>query len=737
MPTFPTKHPPGCDFATTAVDPGDPEGFLRRCSGHNKKTKLRCNAVIGKKSQSSCRPKFLPTCHTHRDQQSLTGWCQFRHPDGERCPVLFRWVPPYFELCAEHQGHPDMPCYFLKLPLELRHEIFRYLLPSDSIGSSSAGVHHAKEDATRNGSLAIPSGPASSSTRPRCVHFQQAAPYAFYEHYHDAFPMPLVDLLLINRHIHAEVRGLLYSIIAFKIDVRKDGTYMCGRRLLEPRRPDGCPHVPVDETEDGKDMFLKTFDWAAVKNYNVDILVESWITPQMPHGWMRPADSSWDEEVEIYDIRDYVSVVVSGILGKARNLCKLQVRLCLADFEWTFDQVLTNTKLIVGPFERLRNVRQPRFAGVFFGKPDSHMVHIRRTRCSRRTQCSPSNRPHCSPSIYSVPPLPTQKTVLVAGMPLFDAYTADWEHRISSNASSSVVKNSPIRAMFTAFKDFYSKLALIHADVTRKSGRNSFLHRARVAREQEDVDAFRLLRNELIQYWHAYVEQEERKKNDMNMRLNRMLGADIYPSHEWDDTRSRRSSAATTQTSTAHSPVLMSVETMTKEGIPMTGNQHVAHPLDENTRLYLVAQAQAKANARAQAKAAQYNPPECSVTDPYNASYMSVFDSRSPPLPAVSGKAGLDRGARNGDPGPSTERKRAFGSGSGSGSSSSVDGGNRSSGSGSGSGSTSTSVFTSTPSSTSGSGSDGVSGGAVETEKAYIGKGKGRMSVNNVDVRYS
>lgn len=120
--------------------------------------------------------------------------------------------------------------------------------------------------------------------------------------------MPLLDLLLINRQIYGEVRGLLYSTTAFKIDIRKDGTYMCGRRLLEPRRADGFPHMYADESEDEKDKFLKTFDWAAVKNYNVDILVESWMSSRVMYSCVtRPDESSWDEEVEIYDIRGTVS----------------------------------------------------------------------------------------------------------------------------------------------------------------------------------------------------------------------------------------------------------------------------------------------------------------------------------------------------------------------------------------------------------------------------------------------
>jgi hypothetical protein len=149
----------------------------------------------------------------------------------------------------------------------------------------------------------------------------------------------------------------------------------------------------------------------------------------------------------------------------------------------------------------------------------------------RSTRTSGSKAPLCS-----VPPLPTLTPVVVPGMPDFDAYTTDWAHWMSSTNASPVTNKPPIRVMFTEFKDFYSKLSNVVPDVMYRNGRYAFLHRARVARENEDVESFRNLRNELIQYWYAYLEQEERKKNDMNGRLTKMLDTDIYPSHEWEDT---------------------------------------------------------------------------------------------------------------------------------------------------------------------------------------------------------
>ncbi|PVH94565.1 hypothetical protein DM02DRAFT_539215, partial [Periconia macrospinosa] len=473
------------DVTHQLPDPKDPEGFLRRCSGHNKKKGTRCSAIIGRNSQQAkdSHSTYLPTCHTHKDQKSYAGRCQFTHPNGEKCGILFRWTPPQFELCADHQGQSDRPCYLLSLPLELRLEIFRYLIPKRPIGSSTSLLHVAEEEEEPPGWF--------------CLYTPNA---------------PMKDLL--------------YSSVPFTVDVRKDGTFMCGRRLLEPRRADGSSHFVANEVDNLKNKFLNTFDWASVKNYNIDILVEKWEDTQV----VSRAPGFWDEEVEIYDIRDYVGVVVSGILAKSRNLCKLNVRIGLSRFSWSDDELMKNIKTIVGPFERLRNVRQPRLRGIYDSTPHTNfMISLPLPAQARAARAGPEVHAKLPTPLCSVPQLPAQAPLQFCTDPSFIKYRADWERWISSTAPSSVVHKPPIRTMFTQFKEFYSKLCCIVPAVMQRSGRHAFLHKARVAREQEDVEAFRALRNELIEYWYCYWENEERKKADIERRLDKMLNVDVYP----------------------------------------------------------------------------------------------------------------------------------------------------------------------------------------------------------------
>ena len=258
-------------------------------------------------------PTYLPTCSAHRGQHSLAGWCQFKSPDGERCGRLFRWTPPScFELCDEHQGHPGTPCYFLKqLPLELRHEIYRYLLPTEPIGSSTVTHHQERfDEAVPNGQRFILSNRSLPNGNPPWPRYLCKAPAPRW-----VFPMRLLNLLLVSRKVHDEVKDLLFSIATFKVDVRRDGTFMCGRRLLEPKRADGSSHVLAAEVDNARNRFLKTFNWGLVKNYTVDILLENWVNAFVGIG---PA---WDEEVEIYDIRGWSTNLHWQIAADGCRLC--------------------------------------------------------------------------------------------------------------------------------------------------------------------------------------------------------------------------------------------------------------------------------------------------------------------------------------------------------------------------------------------------------------------------------
>ena len=546
-------HPPST--TVPSVVDQDPDGYLKRCSGYNKRTGKRCEKVIGKGTYNSRNgingnSLYLPTCYSHREQQSFAGRCQYiDRVHGNRCGRLFRWTKPYFELCGEHVGHPDTPCYILKLPLELRLEIFRYLMPHGPIGSSTSHVHQARPTyhivPHVNGMPPPPPQPIIPTAR------------AALQHQHSSLNLrwSVVSLMLVNHQFYTEGKDLLYGVTPFTIDIRKDGTFMCGRRLLEPKTDVGVSASPSPGADGLTGNFLRNFDFSAVKNYNVEILVENGAPAPMTGPVRRPQtfmQNSWDEEVEIYDIRDYVGVAVSGILSKSQNLCRLNVRIVTTGFTWSDEEVLTKTKCIVEPFMRLRKVLMPKLCGVYEGAPNGSFMLSVPIR---------NGGPH---NLYSVPMLPTDFPRLAPGDPDFDEYKKTWEKTISQTTPPP--PKPPIRAMFTELKKFYTQLAEYMDGNLDRIGKHAFLHRARVAREDENVEAFRDVRNELIMYWEQYLKLEEDKRTKMNKKMCDMLDVDSYPSAEDESPRERTSSPEA-----PGSPDYLEILKCSEEGLGMNG----------------------------------------------------------------------------------------------------------------------------------------------------------------------
>jgi hypothetical protein len=210
-------------------------------------------------------------------------------------------------------------------------------------------------------------------------------------------------------------------------------------------------------------------------------------------------------------------------------------------------------------------VRQASLGGVFEGKPDNNSMYSVARGGVNIVDAQPG-----SYAICSVPSIPTNSLVLAPGIPPLNTYAANWRRWISATGSTPMTEDPQIRRMFTEFKDFYTHLSGIVREVTYRNGRHTFLHRARVAREQEDVIAFREIRSELIQYWEMYLAQEEQKKKDMDRRLCKLLSSDSYPSHEWEAMSPKQHNSSSGHS--IQSPVLLDADTMARDGIPMTGN---------------------------------------------------------------------------------------------------------------------------------------------------------------------
>lgn len=303
-----------------------------------------------------------------------------------------------------------------------------------------------------------------------------------------------------------------------------------GRRILEPIETDGFGSRYEKQAADAR--FIQNFAWSSVRNYDVSIAVER----QMDSRGRRISD--WDEEVELYDIRgkqtlgqgdvvetdvspDFVAVLVSGVLAKARQLNNLQTRIYLRKFDWSHERGIYNTKLLIGPLERLRCVRNPRLIGVFRGEGPSE-VYAHRHRALNDI----NNRCITPPTLDPMP-------VLGPGMPTFDSLASEWERCLALEAPSNILPKTPMTKLFVEFKALHNKLSTLIPLAVRHR-RYCYLHRARVAREHEDVASFRAVAAQLLQQWHHRLWQLEQEKLEVNAALQRVVDADTFSREDID-----------------------------------------------------------------------------------------------------------------------------------------------------------------------------------------------------------
>jgi hypothetical protein len=72
----------------------------------------------------------------------------------------------------------------------------------------------------------------------------------------------------------------------------------------------------------------------------------------------------------------------------------------------------------------------------------------------------------------------------------FDALAKEWEHCVAAEAPSVILPKSTMYKLFVEFKALHEKLAKAVPSIAL-SGQRLLLHPARIAREQEDIVAFR------------------------------------------------------------------------------------------------------------------------------------------------------------------------------------------------------------------------------------------------------
>jgi hypothetical protein len=182
-----------------------------------------CNAT--KKNGNTCMVKaatisdeFLPVCGRHVAHKIRGARCQAMTKERQTvCGRLVRLDYPYFPLCAEHLEDPPFPCYLLKIPLELRCEIYSYVIPQGMLGNDQSEWVEELENYS--------------------------------------------SLIRVSRQVNSEVVPVLYEGVNFIARIDHTGVYMCGSPLIRWERGLACPA-----------LFTEAFPFHNLRRVTIDMM---------------------------------------------------------------------------------------------------------------------------------------------------------------------------------------------------------------------------------------------------------------------------------------------------------------------------------------------------------------------------------------------------------------------------------------------------------------------------------
>ncbi|KAH6674782.1 hypothetical protein B0J14DRAFT_588119 [Halenospora varia] len=141
---------------------------------------------------------MMPTCNPHHRQAKYATYCRTSMLCGSECGRLCELQIHGFQSCEVHRTAPR-ECYFLKIPLEIRFQIYGYLFSEDAVPARFEFV----------------------SVCPQYVVPRRMA------------------ILRTNRQIHEEATRQFYGSTNFTVEVYLSGLMMCdipeGSRKYDPR----------------------------------------------------------------------------------------------------------------------------------------------------------------------------------------------------------------------------------------------------------------------------------------------------------------------------------------------------------------------------------------------------------------------------------------------------------------------------------------------------------------------
>ncbi|TID26836.1 hypothetical protein E6O75_ATG01329 [Venturia nashicola] len=464
-----------------------------------------CNAyqisdgqLCGKAASCNLKQKeFMPVCRNHKKRAPRIATCEATIQEGIRnrqiCGKKIRWQPHFYNLCDQHKDETtQMRCNLLRLPVEIRMNIFTYLLPDQPI---SAWL----DDPLRSDGV-------------KCT----------------------TSLLLVSKQISQEASDVLYGAHPFTVSIQRNSLNLCGWSYYHNRSDSQTTLYSSPTAQYTRPPML-----SKIRSIRIQM---SLIKPTVRANRRSRARSFWDDEVEVYDLRDSVLTTVLMLQQQHSSLRSLSILLATQNQAgiWEEEEQMSFLELITEPFKQLRNIPVVKLENVYYCHDPLRMnvtqylldklspaVDAAAT-IAQMTNVKPilwsltdfwlSNSYHCSSIAPHPPPLLPMTRILTTN-DKFSAWKKDLEEIIMSRTPAEVSpQRESARRAFAAFHQVYTSVDSYYFTRLPK-GRDWLLHQARVAREKGDLKAIHACGVKLEKLEKGFVEDDkadlERKRTTL------------------------------------------------------------------------------------------------------------------------------------------------------------------------------------------------------------------------------
>lgn len=345
------------------------------------------------------------------------------------------------------------------------------------------------------------------------------------------------SLLLVSKQISQEASDVLYGAHPFTVSIQRNSLNLCGWSYYHNRSDSQITLHPSPTTQ-----YIRPPMLSKIRSIRIQM---SLIKPVVRGNRRSRVRSPWDDEVEVYDLRDSVLTTVQMLQQQQSPLRSLSILLTTQNQAgtWEEEEQLSFLELITEPFKQLRNIPAIKLENIYYCRDPLRMnvtqyildklspaVDAVATMAKAAPNATSienagpvwsstdfwlSNSYQCSSSAPHPPPLLSLSKILSKD-DKFAAWKKDLEDVIMTKTTAEVSPQcESARRAFAAFRQVYTSVDSYYFSRLPK-GRDWLLHQARVAREKGDLKAIHACGVKLERLVDGFVEADkeafERKK---------------------------------------------------------------------------------------------------------------------------------------------------------------------------------------------------------------------------------